>query len=84
MNINETLKNEVKCKKKKKLPLVHFDQPFHPVILYENYLIRIVMNINKTSKTAYWLSIKHGWGFDPCLRRHVVSLSKTFLLRKKY
>ena len=37
-------------KKQLKLPLIHFDQPFHPVILYENYLIRIVMNINKTSK----------------------------------
>ena len=59
MNFNENLKNEVKCKKKKKkLPLIHFDQPFHPVILYENYLIRIVMNINKTSKIVYWLSSK--------------------------
>ena len=26
--------------------------------IYENYLIRIVMNINKTSKIAYWLSSK--------------------------
>ena len=60
MNINETLKNEVKCKKKTplKLPLIHFDQPFHPVILYENNLIRIVININKTSKIGYWLSCK--------------------------
>ena len=29
-------------KKQLKLPLKQFDQPFHPVILYENYLIRIV------------------------------------------
>ena len=34
-------------KKQLKLPLIHFDKPFHPVILYENYLIRIVININK-------------------------------------
>ena len=33
-------------------------KPFHLVILYENYLIRIVMNINKTSKNAYWLRSK--------------------------
>ena len=45
-------------KKQLKLPLIHFDQPFHPVIVYENYLIRIVMNINETSKNAYWLSSK--------------------------
>ena len=48
--------------KKLKLPLIHFDQPFHPVILYENYLIRIVMNINKTSKIVYWLSRKREGG----------------------
>ena len=42
---------------------MHFDQPFHPVILYENYLIHIVMNINKTSKIAYWLrSTREGGG----------------------
>ena len=46
----------------KKIPLIHFDQPFHPVILYENYLIGIDMNINKTSKIAYWLSSKRGGG----------------------
>ena len=45
-------------KKQLKLPLIQFDRPFHPVILYENYLIRIVMNINKTSKIVYWLSSK--------------------------
>ena len=61
MNINENLKNEVKCFKEK-LPLIHFDQPFHPVILYENHLICIVMNINKTSKIAYWLSSKREGG----------------------
>ena len=51
-------------KKQLKLPLihVHFDQPFHPVVLYKNYLIRIVMNINKTSKIAYWLSSKRDGG----------------------
>ena len=49
-------------KKKIKLPLIQFDQPFHPVILYENYLICIVMNINKTSKIAYWLSSKRESG----------------------
>ena len=63
MNINENLQSEVKCYFFFiKLPLIHFDQPFHPVILYENYLIRIVMNINKTSKIAYWLSSKRGSG----------------------
>ena len=70
--------------KKIKLPLIHFDQPFHPVILYE-ILIRIVMNINKISKIAYWLSSKRGGGgFDPHLGHHFVSLSKTHLLRKMY
>ena len=49
-------------KKQLKLPLIQFDQPFHPVILYENYLIGIVMNINKTSKIAYWLSSKREGG----------------------
>ena len=49
-------------KKQLKLPLIQFDQPFHPVIIYENYLIRIVMNINKTSKIAYWLSSKREGG----------------------
>ena len=49
-------------KKQLKLPLMHFNQPLHPVILYENYLIRIVMNINKTSKIAYWLSSKREGG----------------------
>ena len=49
-------------KKQFKLPLIHFEQPFHPVMLYENYLIRIVMNINKTSKIAYWLSSKREGG----------------------
>ena len=49
MNINENLKNKVKyLKKKLKLPLINFDKPFHPGILYENDLIRIVVNINKT------------------------------------
>ena len=68
-------------KKQLKLPLIHFDQPFHPAILYENYLIRIVMNINKTSKIVYWLSSKReGGGGDPHLGRHAVSLSKTHLL----
>ena len=66
-------------KKKLKLPLIHFGQPFHPVILYENYLIRIVMNINKTSKIRIGLVVS-----DPHLGRHFVSLSKTHLLRKKY
>ena len=49
-------------KKQLKLPLIQFDQPFHPVILYEKYLIRIVMNIKKTSKIAYWLSSKREGG----------------------
>ena len=84
MNINENLKNEVKCKKKQlKLPLIQFDQPFHPVILYENYLIRIVMNINKTSKLRIGLVVSERVGFNPHLGCHVVSLSKTNLLRKK-
>ena len=49
-------------KKQLKFPLIQFDQPFHPVILYENYLIRIVMNINKTSKNANWISSKRESG----------------------
>ena len=86
MYIDDNLKNEVNVKKTQlKLPLLQFDQPFHPVILYENYLIRIFMNINKTSKTANWLSSKReGGGFDPHLGLYVVSLRKTHLLRKKY
>ena len=48
--------------KQLKLQLIHFDQPFHPVILYEKYHIRIVMNINKTSKITYWLSSKREGG----------------------
>ena len=54
----KTLKMRLNVKKQLKLPLIQLDQPFHPVILYENYLIRIVMNINKTSNIAYWLSSK--------------------------
>ena len=49
-------------KRQLKLPLIQFDQLFHPVILYENYLIRIVVHINKTSKIAYWLSSKRDVG----------------------
>ena len=49
-------------KKQLKLPLIQFDQPFHPVILYENYLIHIVMNINKTSKIVYWLIVSERVG----------------------
>ena len=49
-------------KKQLKLPLIQFDQPFYPVILYENYLICIVMNINKTSIIAYWLRSKREGG----------------------
>ena len=49
-------------KKKLKLQLIQYDQPFHPVILYENDLIRIVMNNNKTLKIAYWLSSKREGG----------------------
>ena len=49
-------------KKQLQLPFIHFDKPFHPVILYKNYLLRIVMNINKTSKIAYWLSSKRDDG----------------------
>ena len=48
--------------KKLKLPLIQFGQPCNPVILYENYHIRIVMNINKTSIIAYWLSSKREGG----------------------
>ena len=47
MNINENLKHEINVKEQLKLRLIQFDQPFHPVILYENYFIRIVMNILK-------------------------------------
>ena len=60
MNIYENLKNEVNVKKQLKLPLIHFDQPFHPVIQFENYLIRIVMNINKTSKIGLVVSERVG------------------------
>ena len=49
-------------KEQLKLPLIHFNQPFNLVILYENYLIRIVMNINKTSKIVYWLSSEQEGG----------------------
>ena len=49
-------------KRQLKLPLIQFDQLFHPAILYENYLIRIVININITSKIAFWLSSKREGG----------------------
>ena len=49
-------------KKQLKLPLTQFDQPFHPVILCENCLIRIVININKTSKIAIGLVVSEA----PC------------------
>ena len=72
-------------KKQLKFSLIQFDQPFHPVILYENYLIHIVMNINKTSKIAYWLSSKREggvliltWGAMLCpLVRHIYSEKST-------
>ena len=75
----------LKKKKQLKLPLIQFDQPFHPVILSENFLIRIVMNINKTSKIAYWLSSKREgvdsiltWGAMLCsLARHIYSEKST-------
>ena len=44
-------------KKQLKLPLIQFDQPFRPVILYENCLIPIVMTINKTSKISIGLVV---------------------------
>ena len=70
---------------KRQLPLIKFDQLFHPVILYENYLIRIVMSINKTSKIAYWLSSKREgggsiltWGAMLCpMARHIYSKKGT-------
>ena len=62
MNINENLKIRLNIKKHLKLPLIHFDQLFHPVILYENYLIRIVMNINKTSKLRIGLVVSERVG----------------------
>ena len=81
MNINENLKNEVK---QFKLLLIHFDQPFRPVILYENYLIRIVMNINKTSKMRIGLVVSEKVGVRsslgaPCcvLGRHIYSDKST-------
>ena len=30
--------------------MIQFDKSFHPVVLYENYLICIFMNINENSK----------------------------------
>ena len=42
--------------------MIQFDQPFQPVILYENYFICTVMKINKTSKIVYWLSSKREGG----------------------
>ena len=72
-------------KNNKKLPLIPFDQPFHPLILYENYLICIVKNINKAlKKCVLALVVSERVGFDPHLGHQVVSLSKTNLLRKKY
>ena len=49
-------------KKQLKLPLIQFDQPFHPVILYENYLIRIVMNIMKLQKLRIGLVVSKRMG----------------------
>ena len=71
-------------KKQLKLPLIQYDQPVHPVILCENYLIRLVININKTQKLCIGLVVSERVGFDPHFGCHVVSLSKTHLFRKKY
>ena len=32
-------------------PVIQFDKFFHPVVLYENYLICIFMNINENFRT---------------------------------
>ena len=32
--------------------VIRFDQSFHPVVLYENYLICIFMNINENLKNG--------------------------------
>ena len=62
----KTLKMRLNVKKQLKLPLIHFDQPFHPVILYENDLIRIVMNINiKLQKLRIGLVESERVGLDP-------------------
>ena len=46
----------------KQIPLIQFDQPFHPVILYENYLSRMVMNINKLQKMCIDLVLREREG----------------------
>ena len=50
-------------KKQLKLPLIHFDQPFHPVILYENDLIILI----KLQKLCIGLVVSERVGFDPHL-----------------
>ena len=47
-----------------------------------NYLIRIVMNINKTSKIAYWLSSKREGGVRSSLGAVMVLINAWALIRK--
>ena len=77
-------------KKQLKLPLIHFDQPFHPVILYKNYLIGLVMNINKTSKMCIGLVINERVGvrsslWAPCcvLEQGTFTPKKVLIIHRK-
>ena len=80
----KNLKMSLNVKNQLKLPLIQFDQPFHPVILYENYLIHIVMNINKTSKIAYLLNSKLDGGVRSLLGAPCCVLEKdTFTPKRK-
>ena len=79
----KTLKMRLNVKKQLKLPLIQFDQPFHPVILYENYLIRIVMNINKTSKLHTGLVVSERVGVRSSLRVPCCVLEQDIFTPKK-
>ena len=79
----KTLKLGKMLEKQLKLPLIQFDQPFHPVILYEYHLIRIVMNINKTKKLHIGLVVNERVGVRSSLGAPCCVLERdTFTLKK--
>ena len=70
--------------KQSKLPLIQFDQPFHPVILYENFLICIVMKIIKLQKMRIGLVVSERVGVRSSLRAPGRVLEQDTFTPKKY
>ena len=71
-------------KKQLRLPSIHFEQPFHPVILYEYYLIRIVMNINKFQKLRIGLVVSERVGVRSSLGAPCCVIEQDTFTPKKY